>query len=51
MEAAKTLPGDGLSRHDFICITTAAFAAIGAAAALWLLIDQLSPDAKGAHPP
>ncbi len=46
MEAAETLREDGPSRRDFIYIATGAFAAIGAAAALWPLIDQLNPDAS-----
>ena len=36
----------GINRRDFIYIGTAAFAAIGAAAAMWPLIDQLNPDAS-----
>ena len=34
-----------VSRRDFIYIATTAFAAIGAAAALWPAIDQMNPDA------
>ena len=36
----------GINRRDFIYIGTAAFAAIGAAAAIWPLLDQLNPDAS-----
>ncbi len=36
----------GISRRDFIYIGTTAFAAIGAAAAIWPLIDQMNPDAS-----
>ena len=46
MDATATPHDDGVTRRDFIYITTAAFAAIGAAAALWPLIDQLNPDAS-----
>jgi ubiquinol-cytochrome c reductase iron-sulfur subunit len=35
-----------LTRRDFIYIATTAFAAIGAAAALWPAIDQMNPDAS-----
>ena len=35
-----------VSRRDFIYIATTAFAAIGAAAALWPAIDQMNPDAS-----
>ena len=35
-----------VSRRDFIYIAATAFAAIGAAAALWPLIDQINPDAS-----
>ena len=35
---------DELSRRDFILIGAAGFAAIGAAAALWPLLDQMNPD-------
>lgn len=34
-----------VSRRDFIYIAATAFAAIGAAAALWPAIDQMNPDA------
>ncbi|MGO9545306.1 MAG: ubiquinol-cytochrome c reductase iron-sulfur subunit [Rhodomicrobium sp.] len=37
---------DGATRRDFIYIATTAFAAIGAAAALWPAIDQMNPDAS-----
>jgi ubiquinol-cytochrome c reductase iron-sulfur subunit len=39
------LHGD-VSRRDFITLTSAAFAAVGAAGALWPLIDQMNPDAS-----
>jgi ubiquinol-cytochrome c reductase iron-sulfur subunit len=39
------LQGD-VSRRDFITIATTAFAAIGAAGAMWPLIDQMNPDAS-----
>jgi ubiquinol-cytochrome c reductase iron-sulfur subunit len=39
------LSGD-LSRRDFITLATTAFAAIGAAGAMWPLIDQMNPDAS-----
>ncbi len=35
-----------VSRRDFIYIATTAFAAIGAAAALWPAVDQINPDAS-----
>jgi ubiquinol-cytochrome c reductase iron-sulfur subunit len=35
-----------ITRRDFIYIATTAFAAIGAAAALWPAIDQMNPDAS-----
>ena len=35
-----------VSRRDFIYIAATAFAAIGAAAALWPAIDQMNPDAS-----
>ncbi len=45
---ATTYDGDqgDVSRRDFIYIATTAFAAIGAAAALWPAIDQMNPDAS-----
>jgi ubiquinol-cytochrome c reductase iron-sulfur subunit len=36
---------DGVSRRDFIHIAVAAFAGVGAAAALWPAIDQMNPHA------
>lgn len=36
---------DTVTRRDFIHIAAAAFAGVGAAAALWPLIDQMNPDA------
>jgi ubiquinol-cytochrome c reductase iron-sulfur subunit len=36
----------GIHRRDFIYIGTGAFAALGAAAAIWPVIDQLNPDAS-----
>ncbi|MBJ7534006.1 ubiquinol-cytochrome c reductase iron-sulfur subunit [Rhodomicrobium vannielii ATCC 17100] len=45
---ATTYDGDqgDVSRRDFIYLATTAFAAVGAAAALWPLIDQMNPDAS-----
>jgi ubiquinol-cytochrome c reductase iron-sulfur subunit len=37
---------DGASRRDFLTLTAATFAAIGAAGALWPAIDQMNPDAS-----
>lgn len=34
------------TRRDFLYVATGAFAAIGAAAAVWPLIDQMNPDAS-----
>lgn len=34
------------SRRDFLYVTTGAFAAVGGAAAVWPLIDQMNPDAS-----
>jgi ubiquinol-cytochrome c reductase iron-sulfur subunit len=42
---ANGFQGD-VSRRDFITLTSAAFAAVGAAGALWPLIDQMNPDAS-----
>jgi ubiquinol-cytochrome c reductase iron-sulfur subunit len=36
---------DPVTRRDFIHIAATAFAGVGAAAALWPLIDQMNPDA------
>jgi ubiquinol-cytochrome c reductase iron-sulfur subunit len=36
---------DGASRRDFLYIGTAAFAGVGAAFAVWPLIDQMNPSA------
>jgi ubiquinol-cytochrome c reductase iron-sulfur subunit len=38
------LPDDDPSRRDVILIAAAGFAAIGAAGALWPLLDQMNPD-------
>ncbi len=38
--------GGDVNRRDFIYIATTAFAAIGAAAALWPAVDQMNPDAS-----
>ena len=38
--------GTDLSRRDFLLIATGAFAAIGAAAAVWPFISQMNPDAS-----
>ncbi len=44
---SSTTDGHGdVTRRDFIYIATTAFAAIGAAAALWPAIDQMNPDAS-----
>ena len=40
------LESGGVSRRDFIVLTATAFAAIGAAGALWPAVDQLNPDAS-----
>jgi len=37
--------GDGVRRRDFIYVATGAFAAAGAAAAGWSLVDQMNPSA------
>jgi len=34
------------TRRDFLFVTTGAFAAVGGAAAVWPLIDQMNPDAS-----
>ncbi|MDX5362472.1 MAG: ubiquinol-cytochrome c reductase iron-sulfur subunit [Alphaproteobacteria bacterium] len=36
--------GDGGTRRDFIYVATAAFGAVGAAGAVWPLINQMNPD-------
>lgn len=41
MDSAETEP----TRRDFLMIASGAFAAVGGAAALWPLIDQMNPDA------
>ncbi|MBT3071884.1 ubiquinol-cytochrome c reductase iron-sulfur subunit [Rhodomicrobium sp. Az07] len=38
--------GGDVSRRDFLYLATGAFAAIGAAGALWPLVDQMNPDAS-----
>lgn len=38
--------GDGTTRRDFLYIATGAFAAVGAAGAVWPLIHQMNPDAS-----
>jgi ubiquinol-cytochrome c reductase iron-sulfur subunit len=40
-----TTMDDPVTRRDFIHIAATAFAGVGAAAALWPLIDQMNPDA------
>ena len=40
-----TTMDDPVTRRDFIHIAATAFASVGAAAALWPLIDQMNPDA------
>ncbi len=42
---ATTFDDDG-TRRDFLYIATGAFAAVGAAVALWPFIDQMNPDAS-----
>ncbi|MFD0986660.1 ubiquinol-cytochrome c reductase iron-sulfur subunit [Methyloligella solikamskensis] len=37
---------DDVSRRDVILITAGSFAAVGGAAALWPLVDQMNPDAS-----
>ncbi|HEX7532991.1 MAG TPA: ubiquinol-cytochrome c reductase iron-sulfur subunit, partial [Methyloceanibacter sp.] len=39
-------PDDEPTRRDVILIAASGFAAIGAAAALWPLLDQMNPDAS-----
>jgi len=41
-----TTMDEPVSRRDFIHIAATAFAGIGAAAALWPLVDQMNPDAS-----
>ncbi len=41
-----TTMDEPVTRRDFIHIAATAFAAIGAAAALWPLIDQMNPDSS-----
>ena len=43
--AANPFEGD-VTRRDFIYLASTAFAAIGAAAALWPAIDQMNPDSN-----
>ena len=38
--------GSEPNRRDFLVIASAAFAAVGAGAALWPLLDQMNPDAS-----
>ena len=45
MEAVADPHENGVARRDFLYIATGAFAAIGAAAALWPVVDQWNPDA------
>lgn len=40
-----TTSDDSVNRRDFIHVAATAFAGVGAAAALWPLIDQMNPDA------
>ena len=44
--AAEIADESGHSRRDFLLIAASAFAAVGGAAALWPLIDQMNPDAS-----
>jgi ubiquinol-cytochrome c reductase iron-sulfur subunit len=39
-------PHGGVNRRDFIYIAATAFGAIGAAAAIWPMVDQMNPDAS-----
>jgi ubiquinol-cytochrome c reductase iron-sulfur subunit len=41
-----TTMDEPVTRRDFIHIAATAFAAVGAAAALWPLVDQMNPDAS-----
>jgi ubiquinol-cytochrome c reductase iron-sulfur subunit len=46
LEPGQPLPhSDKYTRRDFLYIATASFAAVGAAAVLWPMIDQMEPDA------
>lgn len=40
-----TSGADGVTRRDFLYVATGTFAAVGAAATLWPLIDQMNPAA------
>ena len=42
---SDTRPAEA-TRRDFLYITTAAVGSVGAAAAVWPLIDQMNPDAS-----
>lgn len=47
--ANATIPADGASdpsRRDFLYITTGAVGAVGAAAVVWPLVEQMEPDAQ-----
>jgi ubiquinol-cytochrome c reductase iron-sulfur subunit len=46
MSATSTGPDNDMRRRKFLYAATASFAAIGAAAALWPLIDQMNPAAS-----
>ena len=43
---SDSIKEDNTTRRDFLYITTGAFGAVGAAAVVWPLIDQLNPDAS-----
>ena len=43
---SDSIKDDNTTRRDFLYITTGAFGAVGAAAVVWPLIDQLNPDAS-----
>jgi ubiquinol-cytochrome c reductase iron-sulfur subunit len=46
MTAIASTPGsDEPSRRDFLLVATTALGAVGAAATLWPLVDQMNPDA------
>jgi ubiquinol-cytochrome c reductase iron-sulfur subunit len=42
---SEVLPPDGERRRDFIYVATGAFAAVGAGAVVWPLINQMNPSA------
>lgn len=44
-DQGKETPEDGVTRRDFLYVATGAFGAVGAAFAVWPLIDQMNPSA------